>query len=311
MLLKVGVSLSLLALLLWRTDRSGLVKLLFSLDLPFFSTAVLLYLLGQAMCTYRWQTLLEAEGIRMPYLKLVGFYFEGMFFNLFLPTLIGGDVVKGHHIYQYTAGKEASLASILVDRLTGLTSLLGIALLALFLGGPSLRDPAVTWPILGTAFAFAVGCVAVLHPRLKPFFEKLPWGRFAEKVLGFYQALQRYRGHRKALGQAVALSVVFQAMVIYSYYLIAKALGLTVPLGPFFLLVPVVIVIAMIPVSLGGLGIREGAVIYLFGKVGVESTSALAMSLTWFLLVILASLPGGLLFALQDHQRKAADRHLG
>jgi len=307
----VGVSLSLLTLLLWRTDRSELLKLLFSLDLPLFSAAVLLYALGQAMSTYRWQLLLKAEGIRMPYLKLVGFYFEGMFFNLFLPTLIGGDVVKGHHIYQYTGGKEASLASILVDRLTGLCSLLGIALLALFLGGPSLRDPAVTGPILGTALAFASGCVVILHPRLRPLLERLPGGRFTEKILGFLQALQQYRRHRKALGQAIGLSVIFQVMVIYSYYLITRALGLAVPLGPFFLLVPVVVVIAMLPVSLGGLGIREGAVVYFFGKVGMEATGAFAMSLTWFLLLILTSLPGGFLFIFQDHRRKASDREGG
>ncbi len=270
-----------------------------------------MYLLGQALSTYRWQLLLEAEGIRVPYRTLLSFYFQGMFFNLFLPTLIGGDVVRGHQIYRATGGKEGSLASILVERLTGFTALLGIALLALWLGGSSLREPAITWLILGTASVFSFGTAAALHPRLKPLVERLPWGGLRATVLGIYEALQRYRKHRKALGQTIGLSLVFQPMVIYSYFLVAKALGLAVPVGPFFLLVPLVVVIAMIPVSLGGLGIREGAALYLFGKVGMESTSALAMSLSWFLLVILASLPGALLFALQGHQQKAAGQRRG
>lgn len=254
---------------------------------------------------------MQAEGIRVPYRNLIAFYSEGMFFNLFLPTLIGGDVVRGHRVYRYAGGKGGSLASILVERLTGFAALLGIALLALFLGSPSLREPAITRLILGTAFAVSFGILAVLHPRLKPLLEGLPWGSVGQKAVGVYEALQRYRRHRKSLGQALALSLVFQAMVIYSYFLGASALGLAVPLASFFLLVPVIIVIAMVPVSLGGLGVREGAAVYFFGKMGVEPTSALAMSLTWFLLVILASLPGGALFALQAHQGKAAERPRG
>lgn len=305
-LLRGGASLVLLAFLLGRTDRSGLAKLLASLGPLLFSAGTLLYLLGQAVSSYRWQLLLNAEGIRVPYRSLLSFYFQGMFFNLFLPTLIGGDVVRGHQIYRFTGGKEASVASILVERLTGFAALLGIALLARCVVGSSLREPAITWLILGTVSVFSFGTAAALHPRLKPLLERLPWGGLRAKVLGIYEALQRYRKHRKALQQTLVLSLGFQATVIYSYFLVAKALRLAVPLGPFFLLVPLVIVIAMIPVSLGGLGIREGATLYLFGKIGMDPTSALAMSLGWFLLVTLASLPGGLLFALQGHQEKAA-----
>lgn len=310
-LLRGGASLVLLAFLLGRTDRSGLANLLASLDPLIFSAGTVLYLLGQALSTYRWQLLLEAEGIRVPYRTLLSFYSQGMFFNLFLPTLIGGDVVRGHQIYRSTGRKEASLASILVERLTGFTALLGIALLALCVGGSSLREPAITWLILGTASVFSVGTAVALHPRLKPLVERLSWGEPRAILLGIYEALQRYRRHKKVLRQTLGLSLGFQATVIYSYFLVAKALGLAVPLGPFFLLVPLVIVIAMIPVSLGGLGIREGAALYLFGKVGMEPTSALAMSLSWFLLVILAGLPGGVLFALQGHQEKAAGQHGG
>lgn len=305
--LRVGISLALLVLLVWRSDRSGLVQRLISLDLPIFVAGLLLYVLGQAMSAYRWQLLLGAEGIRIPYRSLVGYYFEGMFFNLFLPTLIGGDVVRAHRVYRRTAGEEGSVASIVVERLTGFAALLGIALVALILSDPSLRDPAITWPILGAAFALTFGTMAMLHPGLKGLLKRLHWGNFGEKILGFCEAIQRYRGRQKVLGQAIALSLVFQAMVIFSYFFAARALGLAVPVAPFFLLVPVVVVVAMMPVSLGGLGIREGAAVYLFARVEMEATSALAMSLTWFLLVFLASLPGGLVFALQDHRRKAAE----
>jgi len=300
LLLKLSISLSLLALLLWKTDREALFSMLTSMNPTLFLAALLLYLFGQLLSTYRWQLLLWAEEIWIPFWKLALFYLEGMFFNLFFPTVIGGDLVKGHRIYHYTEGEEASLASILIDRLVGLSALLSIALAALL--GSSSRDPTVAWPILGFAGAFFLGVGGMFSRRigslLLPSLRRLPASRVWEQLGAFYRSLQRYRGHRTALGKAFGLSLFLQTLYIYTYYLVARALGFSISLGIFFLLVPLVIAISMIPISIGGLGVREGAMIYLFGKVGVDPAGALGLSLTVFFLNILSSLPGGVIFAL-------------
>lgn len=309
LLLKLSISLSLLSLLLWRVDREALFSMLRSLNLMLFLTALLLYILCQLLSTYRWQLLLWAEKIWIPFQKLALFYFEGMFFNLFFPTAIGGDLVKGHRIYRYTEGEEASLASILIDRLVGLSAVLFIALTALLsssLNSPS-PDPIVAWPILGFAGAFVLGVGGMFSRRigslLFPSRRWLPASRLWEKLGAFYRSLQRYRGHKIALGKTFCISLFLQALYVYNYYLVARALGFSISLGTFYLLVPLVIVVSMIPISIGGLGVREGTMIYLFGKVGVDPASALGLSLTVFFINILSSLPGGLIFALWRARR--------
>lgn len=302
LILKLSVSLSLLAVLFWKTDRAALFSTFHSLSLPPFLAALLLYLVAEVLSSFRWQLLLRAEGIQASLRRLILLYLEGMFFSLFLPTLIGGDLVRGHRIYRYTDGKEASLASILVERFSGLAALLAIALATLLVSW----DPKVAWPILVLSSAFLLGLGVVLGWTRKPFIlrllEGLPFGGLGQKLGAFYQAIQRYLRHRKVLGQAFVLSLILQVILIYAYSLVAKALGLAIPFTAFLLLIPIATVIAMIPVSVAGLGVREGAMVYLFGKVGLASASALGLSLTWFFLTILASLPGGVVFAFWDHR---------
>lgn len=299
-LLKALISLSLLSLLLWRTDLEGFLKTLRSTKISLFLACLLLYMLAQVLSSYRWQRLLEAEEIHIPLPHLVLLYFEGMFFNLFLPTLVGGDVVRGYSLYKYSRRGGESFASILVERLSGLAALMAIALLALALGYPYLQEPLVAYLILAVAVGLALGILGLANRRLKEILlstlGKAGLHRFQEKAGWLYESIQRYRGHRRALGQALILSFILQTSGIFIFYLISKALRLSIPLPYFFLFVPLIHVISMIPISLSGLGVREGITVFLFAKAGVGSASALGLSLTWFLMVVLASLPGGVIF---------------
>jgi uncharacterized protein (TIRG00374 family) len=128
--------------------------------------------------------------------------------------------------------------------------------------------------------------------------------RFQAKLQGMVDALRRYRGHHRALGQAFGLSLLLQALIIVTYYLIGAGLGLGVPLLYFFLFVPLITCLSMLPVSVAGLGIREGGVIYFFAKVGVPAAAALGMSLVWFSLTVVVSGLGGLVFLLDSHAAK-------
>ncbi|MEK7205710.1 MAG: lysylphosphatidylglycerol synthase transmembrane domain-containing protein, partial [candidate division NC10 bacterium] len=136
---KLLVSSLLLAFLFLRVDRTVFVRTLQALPLRVFLGCVGLYFLGYVISTVRWQRLLLAEGIRLPLWRLSLIYFEGAFFNLFLPTLIGGDIVRGYSIYKITRGHDASIASILVDRLSGFAALIVIALVALGLAYGQVR----------------------------------------------------------------------------------------------------------------------------------------------------------------------------
>ena len=303
LLFKLSFSCVFLVALFSRTDREAFFHAFGSLRLPPLLGALLLYWVAQILSSMRWQSLLRVERIQVPLRRLVLFYFEGMFLGLFLPTLIGGDIVKGYRIRQETGGRQAALASILVERLSGLSALVVVALVALLLS----RDRTAAWQIFGLAAAFVVGLVVVFNRTLGASISRVlgrfHLGRVGEVIAAEYAAVQRYRGHRRALGQAFVQSVVIQVIVISGYSLISLALGLSVAFKAFFLLIPVVTIVAMIPVSIAGLGVREGAMVYLFGKIGLPSASALSLSLTWFLLTVLASLPGALIFAFCDYSK--------
>lgn len=298
----------LLTILFLRADRAIFLRTLQALPLQLFLGCVGLYFLGYVISTVRWQRLLFAEGIRLPLWRLALVYFEGAFFNLFLPTLIGGDIVRGYAIYRITRGHDASIASILVDRLSGFAALIVIALVALGLAYGEVRDPQVAAMILGVAAAFFTMIAVLLNERVKTCASGLLRGmgltRFQVKLQGMVEALHRYRGHYRALSQALLLSALLQGLIIVTYYLIGTGLNLGVPIAYFFLYVPLITFVAMLPVSVAGLGVREGGAVYFFAKVGVDAAAALSMSLAWFSLTLIVSSLGGLAFLANTHAAK-------
>jgi hypothetical protein len=307
-LAKSLVSIFLLIVLFWRVDRAAFLRSLQALPVAVFAGCASLYFLGYVISTVRWRLLLQAEGIQLPVIRLGLVYFQGAFFNLFLPTLIGGDVVRGLSIYRLTRGHPASLASILVDRLTGFAALMAIALVALAATFAENRDRQVAAMVLGMGMAFGVLVWVLVNPRLTRgvtgALRVVRLSRFEAKLEGFVDAIRRYRTHRRALLQALAYSVLLQALIIVTYALVGRAMGLLVPIGCYFLYVPLITVLAMMPVSVAGLGVREGGVVYFFGRLGVEPAAALSMSLVWFSLTLVVCGLGGLAFLANSRAAK-------
>jgi hypothetical protein len=309
-LAKAAVSAGLLAVLFWRIDRGAFLRSIQSLPLSTFLGSVVLYLTGYLISVVRWQRLLRAENIRIPFWRLVLVYFEGAFFNLFLPTLIGGDIVRGYTIYKLTGGHSASLASILIDRLSGFAALMLIALLSLTVAVTRMRDPQVAAMILGVAAAFGLLTGALINERMKDWaggiFRLIGLARFQAKLQGMIEAIQRYRGHRRALLEAFLLSILLQSLIIVTYFFVGQGLRVGVSLAYFFVFVPLITVVAMLPVSVAGLGVREGGVVYFFALAGVDAATSLSMSLVWFSLTALVSSLGGVAILLNAHAAKRA-----
>jgi hypothetical protein len=298
--LKLVVSITLLSFLVMRTDLNALGTLFGSLRVPIFSGSILLYLLAQLLSTVRWRCLLRAEKIYLSHWRLILLYLEGMFFNLMLPTAIGGDLVRGYQISRLTERSEASMASILVERLSGYVALTIIACIAIIPVYAHVRDPLIIWLTVGSAAGMVALIASLLSDRLQALFFRLlhavGLGRFHEAAHRLYEAVQQYWTHRRALLLALGLSLILQSLVITIFYLISLALNLSVPFRYFFLFVPLIGVISMLPISVAGLGLREGSAVYLFTKVGLDSASALSLSLLWFAVTALCSGLGGVVF---------------
>jgi hypothetical protein len=149
----------------------------------------------------------------------------------------------------------------------------------------------------------------LLNIRLQSFLYRVLHAAGLERFQGalqrLYQAIRRYWGHRQALLVALGLSLLLQSVIILVFYLISRSLNLAVPLGYFFLFVPLISLVSMAPVSIAGLGVREGSAVYLFAKVGLDSAGALSLSLLWFTVTALCHGLGGLVFLLGHPDRDA------
>ncbi|MDR7523070.1 MAG: lysylphosphatidylglycerol synthase transmembrane domain-containing protein [Armatimonadota bacterium] len=306
LVLRLAVSLVLVGALLWRTDRARLATTIGALDLVLFGAAAMCYVVAQGVSTLRWQLLLRAEGISASLGRLFVFYLEGMFLNLFLPTLIGGDVVRAHRVYVHTERNEAAVASILVERLSGMAALLVIAWGSLALGPQTVA----AGPILGVSIMLGLGLVVMFNRSAKSVARRVlgrpAFVRLEEGITAFYRALVRYRSRPGILAQVFGISLGVQALAIFACFLVGRSLGLSAPFGLYLALIPLATIAAMVPVSLGGLGVREGAMVYLFGNAGVPVADALGLSLGWFLATIVCSAPGALVFARRGAGRMPA-----
>jgi len=297
--LKVVISVGGAAFLIYTQDMSQVLQLLKNMNWLPFLVALALMLLGSFVRAYRWGSLVWALGAHVRWTRLIALYFVGAFFSLFLPTGVGGDAVKMYELSRDEGKTAAAISSVVVDRFLGLMVLFAMALLSL-IGDYKLVIPEVRILI---AAVFVVCLAMVLLLLQRTWLES--WGRRLglDSLLGrfkilreLYQSFHLYGS--AALLRGVGASVVWNFLLIVSYYLLGTAVDIHMSLWYYFLFVPVISAALMIP-SVGGLGIREWATVLLFKQVGVHETQALALALAYDITLLVNGLIGATIYIAQ------------
>ncbi len=306
-ILKIAISAGLTTyLLVFQVDLGQLWQVLRQARWIYLAAATGLMVAGTALRAVRWQVLLSALNITVPLRRLVYLYFVGAFFNIFLPTGLGGDAVKMAELAHSTGRAPEAIGVTLVDRATGLWVLFALALLALpfsYTLLPAGWAPAIA---LGT-LAGVIGGWMLMGTSLIPWLGGKVQLPNQEKLERFYRSVSQL-GYR-ALGKACAVSLVFDVLLILFNLLIARGLNVDQPPGIFVLFTPIISFSLALPISIGGLGIREQTYLLLFGLLGVPNTSAMAMSLTNYALSnLVVGLIGGCLYAMGSAKSLIADR---
>ncbi|MFQ5587047.1 MAG: lysylphosphatidylglycerol synthase transmembrane domain-containing protein [Thermodesulfobacteriota bacterium] len=294
--IKVLVSGGLLYLLFRGMDMEVFWETVSSVSYGTVLFILLLLLLVQTLSTLRWHTILTKD-YKMPFSRLFSIYFIGMYFNNFLPTLVGGDLVKAYYIYRETGRGGISLASIFLDRYSGFTALMAITAVATFAGYTLIKGSSILWLLLVLLGSFVVMSLVIwidlFHGWAVRLLNRVRLFGINRKIDTFYRALMGYKSERTILLKVFSLSLVIQGSIIIGYYILARAVGMDIPLHYFFFFVPIATVVAMIPLSLAGLGIREGAFVFLFAKAGGSPAEAMSISLLFFFAMLIVSLIGG------------------
>jgi hypothetical protein len=305
LILKIGVSLALLGYLLSTTDLDALARRVRTGDPILLALSMALYAMILGISTWRWRVLLQAQGFDAPLAHLSGSYLVATFFNNFLPSNIGGDVIRVRDSSRLTGSTTTSLAVVAIDRILGLGALYALAVAAYTLGGPSVRDLAGARPVL-LLLGIVFGGLAYVFFRpgiARKVMEKSGLGRFpwAQKRFETVQAaVHVYRAEVAAVWIAFLGSVALQALVVLYYWNVARALRIPLPLSACFLMVPLCTLVQTVPVSFNGWGIRESVFILYFGQVGLPRDSALAFSLVGAGLIVLMSLSGAVVWTARE-----------
>ena len=300
--LRVLISIVLIGYLLATANLGELFATLKSWNAIYFLIAVLLGVLTNVVFAYRWKTMLVVSGIKVSFLTLIKFYFVGTFFNLFLPTALGGDVVRGYDLAMHSGKRMGAVTSVLVERIVGFFALAFIALLALLLGSGTIKDTAVTTVILIACLGYFTLTTLVFNAkimkRLVAMLRFIKLWDMGERLDRMVDSLHAFTAHKAILWQCFALSLICQTLTILAGYSLALAINLKLPPIYFFMVLPVIWIITMVPLSINGLGVREGAFVFFFTKLGVSDSAALLLSFLTLSRTLALGLIGGIIYLL-------------
>ncbi len=302
---KVTVSLALLAYLFATSDLQALEERVRTADLLLLFAAVGCYVVMLGLATWRWQLLLEALGVVAPLRHLTASYLVATFFNNFLPSNIGGDIVRVRDGSRLTGSTTSSLAVVGIDRILGLGALWLLAAVAFVFASPELRELAgARAVILGLGLVFAVLGTIFFRPGIArrlmvvSRLNAIDWARDRFEVV--QAAVHSYRAQVRTVWMAVAASLALQALVVVYFFAIARALRIPLSVSAAFLMVPLCTLLQAVPISFNGWGLREGLFALYFSQIGLPRESALAFSLTGAGLIILLSLSGAVVWMARD-----------
>jgi glycosyltransferase 2 family protein len=298
---KLLVSGAFLWFVLRGTDLSRLWDRVRGMQPGWLLLAIGTYTLMMLIGVWRWHGLLRAQHVHVGHRRLMESMWVSLFFNNFLPSNIGGDVIRIADTARAAGSKTLAATVVLVDRGLGLIALLVIAALgsaAAIAGGIAVPGAQWLWMVSGavvlTTFPALVapGIVSRLLIPLRAL--QHPW--LDERAHRFERAFVRFRERPSALMLAFLGALIVQGAMVVFYALTARGLAIPLPVLLAAVLVPVSLVVQMAPISIGGFGVREAVFTYFFTRVGLSPDAAVALSFVGTGLIVVQSLAGGLLF---------------
>lgn len=300
--LRVAATLGFAWLLLRRIELESLGRTLRSLDWRWWFLGLAVSLAVQCFAGFRWARLARPLGFDFSILSFVMRFYEGAFFSLCLPTSIGGDFVKAYRLSDTSHGRLLAGCSVIADRLAGLAALgvlAGTTIAARSFSLPGWTTLALGAVLLAAAAWFFMKAVGSLDWLI----DAIPDHHKAKEFLA---KLLPYQERPQLMAKAVFYSMVVQVGGVVGVALVARGLGLPVPLGAWFYIVPLVALAMVLPVSISGVGVREGGLVFLLEPFGVSAEQAVTLGLLWFLTAIVGGLLGGIVFLFDAARTGAA-----
>jgi len=311
LLVRIIISVSLIVFLVktqFKDIRSAL-EIIKSVNKPLLILSLSTHIFGIWITAVRWNTLLGTQKVKLGTTTLTLTVLIGFFFNNFLPTSIGGDVFR-----TYDAAKKANIpietsaSIIIVERFSGIISASTYAIIALFLGFTAIGNQSFIIPVIIFFITCIIIAFIILNPsilRLNKLINKIKFlKKVKQKLANIYFTFLSFKKFKWVLVRVMIYSFLLQFAVILNYFLAAKSLGINLNLTAFIFIVPVVTIIAMVPISIGGIGIRENTLVFIMTAMGVGSEQAAICALLIFLMLIFIGIIGVIIYSIRPHYIK-------
>jgi len=298
---KIIISALLIFYIVNKVDIKQVLLSFKSINIFWLAIAFFVHILDYPISTFRWKLLLDAQGIRLPYRHLLGSYFVGAFFSTFLPTGIGGDVIRAYDSIRWSKTTIKPIMVIFVERLSGLFVLMTIAASILLFSGLEIKKSSYLIWICVVFFVLLAFMLLIFlwspATRISKKIFNLPVLKIFKKSINeIYEAVSLFRYKAKYIGWVLLVATLLQFVVVLHYYLIGLSLGIPVPLIFYFLIIPIISLLLTLPISISGIGVRENVYVIFFGAYGVLNAPALALAWISFSFVIISGMIGAVIY---------------
>ena len=301
--LKSGLSLAIVVVLLSRLDTAAVWHSVRHADGGLLAAAAVVLVLSNLVGSLQWGLLLRAQGLTAPWPRIVSAFHIGLFFNNLLPANVGGDLARIHGVSGYSAGLSPVVSATVMDRLLGLFVIAAFGVAAAPLGMREVHQPLIYAAVVATFLAAGGALLAARSRRLTGWalrpVRALGFARVADRAERTAASLRLLARRTALIGGVTGISIGTQVLRLYVHYLVARGLGIRVTEAALWTFVPVLAVVAALPISLNGLGVREWAATQLLPHAGVAPEAAFAWQLTTAVVAMVISLSGAVLFVRQ------------
>jgi len=292
----------------WTIGPHELWHMMSSTSPTAFGAVLLVVLATIILGVIRWRMVLKTQGLELSFKRTVSISFVAQFFNSFLLGVSGGDLIKAYYVARETHHKKTeAVVTVFVDRLLGLWAMLFFACMMTLPNWNKLIHDKVLSTAVVVIWAMFVTLTIILYlafwgglswwiPAARPLLRKLPKGEMIERSL---DSCRQFGGHKLLLLRSVIVSLVINTLVVFSYGIQAAGMQLSIPLLSLFLVVPLVTCLASLPITIGGLGVRENLFVMLLAGHSVDKTiqtGVLSLSLMIFVSSLLWGIGGGFVY---------------
>ena len=298
--LRFVVCIAILWFILSRVDLTGVYQLMTMVSLRAFALAFLINLVVHLFFVFRWRTILQALWTRTKLARLVSFHLIGLFFNMFLPTSVGGDALKAYYVSKDTGKRGKSFLAVFLDRYIGLLMFITFAAVAAFAVRLNISGVVVYhWVLL--ILAVAIVLTVLLSTDFAQHLNRFLGTRFRfiQRIVSLINESSKATLKNPSVMICCFLfTLVIVLLTVVINYILIGSIGCQIEIKDLLIFIPLIILATSLPISINGIGLRESAYIYFFSTVGFTAVESLALALLNFALLLLISLSGSLVYLL-------------